>query len=159
MIGARRYLNPIQTSTSPTFAHIVITQSYWTLADMLLGLWTCHIIRVSACLRVSCLAAACLPCLSVIKPACLPDRPLACVCTCTSNCKLACLTSCLPSRPVCVSACVHACVPACLHAYCDTLLAQHGCVLACVSETLSVGVLANLPTCLRACVCASYQSV
>ena len=44
VLGAKRYLNPIQTSTSPTFAHIVITQSYWTLADMLLGLWTCHII-------------------------------------------------------------------------------------------------------------------
>ena len=44
VLGAKRYLNPIQTSTSPTFAHIVITQSYWTLADMLLGLWTCRII-------------------------------------------------------------------------------------------------------------------
>ena len=44
VLGAKRYLNPIQTSTSPAFVHIVITQSYCTLADMLLGLWTCHII-------------------------------------------------------------------------------------------------------------------
>ena len=44
VLGAKRYLNTIQTSTSPVFVPIVITQSYCTLADMLLGLWTCHII-------------------------------------------------------------------------------------------------------------------
>ena len=44
VIGARRYLNPIQTSTSPTLAHVVITQGYWKFADMLLCLCTCRII-------------------------------------------------------------------------------------------------------------------